>query len=102
MKRNIVSVILMMMVFAAVAQTQSNKTDYAVALKLKSLDNKEVKLHARLDSLKNVTIMAAEPIVLERKKIVRDSMMLSVKSEIVAVELERKEIKAKQKKQVAE
>lgn len=101
MKRNSVLVILVIMAFSAVAQTQSNKTDYATALKLKSLDNREAKLHARLDSLKNVTIMAADPIVLERKKMVRDSMLLSVKSEIVAVELERKEIQAKQKKQVS-
>ncbi len=96
MKKSIVVIVFIALAVVNIAQT--NKVNYGTALKLKSLANKEMKLNAKLDSLRNVTLMDTNPIALERKKIARDSMLLSVKSEIVSVQLERKEIKAKQKK----
>jgi len=99
MKKSIVFFVFIVLAVVNIAQT--NKTDYSTALKLKSLENKEAKLTDRLDSLKNVPIMATDPIMLERKKIIRDSLLLSVKSEIIEVQLERKEIKAKQRKSVS-
>lgn len=99
MKKNIVFLVFIVLAIVNIAQT--NKTDYSSALRLKSLENKEAKLTAKLDSLKNIPIMDTSPWALERKKIIRDSMLLSVKSEIITVQLERKEIKAKQRKLVS-
>lgn len=99
MKKSIVFFVFIVLAVVNIAQT--NKTDYSTALRLKSLENKEAKLTDRLDSLKNVPIMATDPIMLERRKIIRDSLLLSVKSEIIEVQLERKEIKAKQRKSVS-
>jgi len=80
------------------AAAQDRKTDYITSVKLKALENREAKLNGRLDSLKGVAILGTNTAELERKLRMRDSMLLSVRSEIVAVQLEREEIKAKKNK----
>ena len=80
------------------AAAQERKTDYITSVKLKALENREAKLNERLDSLKSVPIIGTDAAELEQKLKVRDSMMLSVRSEIVTVQLERAEIEAKKGK----
>lgn len=94
------SILILASVVATIflATAQDRKTDYIMSVKLRTLDGREAKLNERLDSLKNAAILGANPDVLEQKLKMRDSMMLSVRSEIVAVQLEREEIKAMQNK----
>ena len=90
MKKFFLIILLICAVLVVWAQDDKNFNPNAVKIRL--LKNKEAQLKSQLDSLNKITFENSGTTDFERWSFVKDSTRLSIRSEMVAVGLEMKEL----------
>ena len=86
------SIIILQICAVVLAWAQDGKSFNPDAVKVRLLKNKEAQLKSQLDSLDKTTFEISGATDFERWSFVKDSTRLSIRSEMVAVGLEIKEL----------